>query len=185
MGGTGTNTITGAAGSPVVIGNGTTGSISIGSGSNTVDFVSGSTVDFTGTTVTGLATSSSLPTRSSVSVSTNTIADNDSENVDAVGFKSYMLLAIETSAAAWVRLYTDTTSRTADLTRLQTEDPLPESGVIAEVITAGAEVVKISPGVLGFNFDSPVTTNIPMRITNLSGSSSAITVTVTLLQIEA
>ena len=41
------------------------------------------------------------------------------------------------------------------------------------------------PAVQGFNNESPVTTNIPVAVTNLSGSSAAITVTLTLLQAEA
>jgi hypothetical protein len=39
--------------------------------------------------------------------------------------------------------------------------------------------------VLGFNNDDPAATTIYVRVTNNSGSSAAITVTLTLLQIEA
>lgn len=47
---TGTILITG---SPIIIGSGTSGSITIGSGSNVVNFLDGTTLDFTGTTILG------------------------------------------------------------------------------------------------------------------------------------
>ena len=124
-------------------------------------------------------------TRNTVFNSTGTIADDASSNVDLSGYKSYALLKIETSAAAWVRIYTDAASRTSDESRLQGTDPLPGAGVIAEVVTTGAETVIITPGTIGFNNESPVTNSIPLRVTNLSGSSADITVTLTVLQLEA
>jgi ethanolamine utilization protein EutA (predicted chaperonin) len=94
-------------------------------------------------------------------------------------------MKIQTSAAAWVRIYTSEAARIADASRSEGVDPAPGSGVIAEVITTGAETVLISPSTIGFNDESPVTTNIPVRVTNKSGSTAAITVTLTLLQLEA
>jgi len=43
--------------------------------------------------------------RSTVQASTSSIANGASENVTIVGFKSYALLKIQTSAAAWVTIY--------------------------------------------------------------------------------
>jgi hypothetical protein len=95
-----------------------------------------------------------------------------------------MLYKIQTSAAAWVRLYVSEAARTADAARTQGQDPLPGSGVIAEVITTGGETVIVSPGVVGFNDESPVTNIIPTAITNLSGSLADITVTLTAVEME-
>jgi hypothetical protein len=82
-------------------------------------------------------------------------------------------------------LYTDSASLTADGTRLQGSDPLPGAGVIAEVITTSAQTILISPGTIGFNAESSPTTAIPIAVTNLSGATGTITVTLTILQLEA
>jgi hypothetical protein len=91
---------------------------------------------------------------------------------------------VQTSAAAWVRLYTDSASRTGDNGRSQTSDPLAGAGVVAEVVTTGAQTQLITPAVVGFNNDNPAATTIYARVTNNSGSTAAITVTLTLLQLE-
>ena len=101
------------------------------------------------------------------------------------GFKSYALLKISTSIDAWVRLYTTSAARTSDSSRAQTTDPTPGSGVIAEVITSGAQTVLMTPGVIGFNDDTTTTSTIYAAVTNLSAGQQAVTVTLTLLQLEA
>ena len=95
------------------------------------------------------------------------------------------MLKLQTSAAAWVRIYTSEAARIADASRAEGVDPTPGSGVLAEVITTGAETILISPATLGFNDEAPVTTNIPVRVTNKSGTTTTITVTLTLIQLEA
>ena len=91
---------------------------------------------------------------------------------------------IQTSHAAWVRIYTSNAARTNDASRGQGTDPSYDAGVVTEIITTGASTVVMVPAVHGFNDESLVTTNIPVAVTNLSGSSVAITVTLTLLQAE-
>ena len=90
------------------------------------------------------------------------------------------------SSAAWVRLYTDTTSRTNDATRPYTTDPTPGSGVLAEVYTtnSGVSTFKMTPGVIGWNDDGTPSTNIYAKVTNNEGSSADITVTLTILKME-
>ena len=127
----------------------------------------------------------SLPSRTSPSQATSSIANGAAANIDITGFKGYALYTITTSAAAWVTLYTDGTSRTADSSRTENTDPLPDAGVIAEVITTGAQTVKLSPGTIGYNLESTPTTNIPVTVRNKSGSAAAITVAVEILQLEA
>jgi hypothetical protein len=127
---------------------------------------------------------SSVGTRSTASSTTSSIADGASENITVVAAKSYMLQKIETSDAAWVTLYTDTTSRTTDASRLQTTDPAPGSGVIAEVITSGASTQLITPGVMGFNNDGTPTDNVYLKVENQSGGTAAITVTLTYVKME-
>jgi hypothetical protein len=212
-----------------------TGNITIGSGSNNVDFPSGTSVDFTGATVTGLSSGASvtisddapgsptagdlwwesdtgklkiyysdtdsnqwvdaspsgggggsgLQSRAEKAGTTSSIANAAEENLDITGYKGYALLKIQTDRAARVRVYTDAASRTADASRAEGVDPTADAGVIAEVITTGAETVLISPGAIGFNNESTPTTTIPTRITNKSGGTSTVTVTLTVLQLES
>lgn len=126
----------------------------------------------------------SVPTRTTASSSTSSIANGATENIQITGFKSYALLKIQTSAAAWVRIYTDVASRTADASRTQTTDPTPGSGVISEVITVSGTTILMSPGLIGFNNEATPTTSIPLAVTNNSGSTASITVTLTLIKIE-
>lgn len=156
-----------------------------------VTTATGVTVDGT-VTATGFAGDGSnltgftpLKTRQEISQSTPAIASGQSSNIIFTGFKSYMLLKIETDVAAWVTLYVDSASRTLDASRQETVDPLPGSGVIAEVITTGSSVQLITPSVVGFNNDSPTTNNIYAKVVNKSGTSQSINVTLTLLQLEA
>lgn len=133
-----------------------------------------------------ISSSGSLGSRTTASVATSTLADAATDDTKSItGYKGYLLLKIQTSAAAWVRVYTDNASRTADSGRSELTDPTPGSGVIAEVITTGAETVIMSPAVFGFNNESSPTTDIPIAVTNKSGGSAAITVTVTIIQMEA
>ena len=95
-----------------------------------------------------------------------------------------MLFKIQTSHASWIRIYTNAASRTADASRSEDIDPSSNSGVIAEVVTTGSQTIVVSPGVLGFNDENPITTTIPVAVTNKSGSSVAVTVTLTVVQFE-
>ena len=124
--------------------------------------------------------------RNQYSGTSASIADQTSTNLDVTGCKTYTLMKITTDKAAWVTLYTDAASRTADTRTYADKGNDPStSGVIAEVITTGAETVLIAPGVLGFNNESTPTTNIPMKVWNDSGSAGTVTVTVDVLTLEA
>jgi hypothetical protein len=95
-------------------------------------------------------------------------------------------LKIATSHAAWVRLYTDTTSRTNDASRAYTTDPTPGSGVLAEVYstTSGSNTFKMSPGVIGWNDDGTPSSNIYAKVTNNESGSADVTVTLTIVRME-
>jgi hypothetical protein len=126
---------------------------------------------------------STVPSIQDLQGSTASLADDVTAELNITGYKAYSLFKITTSAEAWVRVYVDDASRDADATRSEGEDPTPGSGVISEVRTSGAESILISPGIMGFNNDSPRTDTIYLSVTNRSGSSTAITVTLTALQI--
>ena len=143
------------------------------------------TTDSVTDTITFSNAGSGLETRTTAVGTTGSLASLASADLNITGFKGYVLLKIQTSVAAWVRLYTDGTSRTADASRLEAVDPDPGAGVIAEVITTGGQTILMSPAVMGFNNETVPTTTIPCRVTNKSGSSAAVTVTLTLIKIEA
>ena len=96
------------------------------------------------------------------------------------------LLKVGISSAAWVVFYTDSNSRTSDSTRDYLTDPVPGSGVIAEVrsTSSGISTFIMSPGIIGWNNNNPVDNTIYTRVTNNELSSSAITVTLTILKLE-
>lgn len=122
--------------------------------------------------------------RSTANISTGSIANAATANTTVTLAKGYSLYKVETSAAAWVRLYGNAAQRTADASRSQFTDPQPSSGVMAEVITASANTVIISPAAFGWNDDTPVSSSIPIAVTNLSGGTANITVTFTYLPVE-
>jgi len=128
---------------------------------------------------------SGLQSRSLRTNQTSSLADGAEADLDITGFKAYALMAITTDRAARVRLYVKAASRTADASRAEGVDPTSDAGLIAEVITTGADTVIISPGAYGFNLESSTTTNIPCRVTNKSGSTSTVQVTLVVLQLEA
>ena len=137
----------------------------------------------------GSSGSSTNNSRVSANSGTGTIeasGANSSKDVTIFGAKSYLIQKIQTSAPAWVTVYTDTTSRTADASRLETVNPSPGSGVLAEVITSSNNLTQtITPGVLGFNDDGTPSGNIYLKVANKSGSQqSDIVVTVTYVQLE-
>ena len=123
-----------------------------------------------------------LPSRGTVSQTVASLASGASADVSFTTPKTYALLKIETSHAAWVTLYTDTNSRTSDSTRNEFTDPTPGSGVIAEVITTGAATQLITPGTIGFN--SVATTTTYAKIVNKSAFTANVQVTLTYVKLE-
>jgi len=90
------------------------------------------------------------------------------------------------STAGWLRLYTSNSARTDDVSRSVGDDPIPGSGVIADIVTTGVSTTQIvSPFVPGGNLNDPADTTIYAAITNQSGITTSISVDLTLLQLEA
>ena len=127
-------------------------------------------------------TSAGLAARGTVS-STSALANDGIANVSITTPKTFVLLKVETSHAAWVTLYTDTSSRTADASRQISVDPIPGSGVVAEVITTGAQTQLITPGAICFN--SAATGITYAKVVNKSGSTANVQVTLTYVALEA
>ena len=123
-----------------------------------------------------------LPSRTTAQTTTVPVVSNGSVDISITTPATYALLKIQTSHAAWVTLYTDTTSRSNDSSRTETTDPTPGSGVIAEVITSGNATQLISPGTIGFNSAGTGTTYA--KVVNKSGATASITVTLHYVKLE-
>jgi len=168
--GTGGNTEGGGSGSTYVL-----PTAGVGSGG----VLGGVKVDGTSITISGGVISSTAAVSRSAVSTTVSLASGASTTANVAIAKGYLLYSIQTSSAAWVTLYTSSAARTSDASRTISTDPLPGAGVVAEVITAGADLVFMSPAVAGYNAESPVTTSAYLKIYNNGGTTSAITVTLT------
>ena len=129
-----------------------------------------------------------LDSRSTFTNTTASLANAAAGNIEVTAHKSYALLKIKPSIAAWVTLYVDAASRTADASRAQGADPAPDAGVIAEVVTSGAnQEIKMSPGVIGWHQDAgnDGVNTVFCKVVNLSGSTGTCTVSLTVVQLEA
>ena len=169
------------------------GTISVTTGSYTLTTATTSTlggvkIDGTSITINNGTISSSvagLGGRAGFATSTITLTSGTSTTTNIVGYKGYALLSIHTSFAAWVTVYSSTATMAADSGRSIATDPTAGSGVIAETITTGSATTYFSPGVIGYSSESIPTTSIPLKIYNNGTSASVITVTLTLLKLEA
>lgn len=155
---------------------------------NATGNVSGTYIFGNGAFLTGVVTGGGgggTGSRANAIVNSGVTANGTITNQSVVIAKGYAIYKIATSGASWVRVYTNIAARSADASRSQFNDPQPGSGVIAEVITTGANTIIISPGAIGFNDESPVSNSIPVCIQNLTGSTTNIQVTITYLGLES
>ena len=134
--------------------------------------------------------SGSLSSRSTTSATTGSISQAASTNLTIpTAGKSFSLLSLTISAPAYVILYVDTTTRSADSSRSEGTDPAPGSGVITEVSTtaSGSTTFLMTPAVLGWNNDSTPAAQIYAKVVNkrATSGSNAITVTLKTVALEA
>ena len=188
----GTNT---TYGQQLTVGSGTPTSVqwdlvpSVGT-ADSITLTAGTNITFSAATADGVTVNATptFDTRSTFTATTASLANNAAGNIEVTAHKSYALLKIKPSIAAWVTLYVDAASRTADANRVQGADPAPDAGVIAEVITTTAnEEIKMSPGVLGWHQDggNDGVDTVFCKVVNKSGSTGTCTVSLTVVQLEA
>ena len=160
--------------------------VGVGAAATVINFASGLNVVASAGIATVTGAGGGAQSRTTVSGVTTAITNLGIGNTDIIGQKSYALMKVGLSTAGWIRLYTDSTSRSNDVSRSVGEDPAPGSGVIAEVVTTGISTQQmITPFAMGGNMDEPVTNKIYVAIQNLSGSTQTITANLTILQLEA
>lgn len=103
------------------------------------------------------------------------IAPLTSAFITLEGAKGYILYKIKVSHQCTVKIFTSSAKRLDN----------GNEGLVYTYSSAGPETKIISPGVIGFNDETPPGTEIPLIVTNDSGSNvSKITVEITLLKIE-
>ena len=127
---------------------------------------------------------SGLTSRTTGTATATALADGGSQDLTITAAKTYALLKIQTSHAAWVTVYTSQAARVNDQNRLEVTDPQPGSGVIAEVITSDGALVPITPGTIGWNNDSTPNTTAYIKVVNKSGQTRDIDVTLHFVQLE-
>lgn len=174
----------------------TSGSVVINPGNHDVTLDVNGTLNIDGESLTksdliSFKSNDTLPLPSAPVRKTSTLTQNISS--DEIVFSSlqgvgpaYVLFKIETSHAAWVRLYTDSTTMQYDL-RTVPEDPLiPAYKPITEVTTgSGYSMIRMLPAVVGFNDDSPVSDTCYIAVKNLESTAQSIDIKLTYLNIEA
>ena len=137
-------------------------------------------------TVSGGGGGSSLQSRTTAQGQTSSaLSTGGAGDINITAAKTFALLKVETSHAAWVTIYTDDTSRTNDSSRTEIQDPAPGSGVLAEVITTGAATQIITPGTFCWNNDSTPSTTTYLKVVNKDPAAQQITVTLTYVQLES
>jgi hypothetical protein len=130
-------------------------------------------------------TDNTLQSRATVSVTTTSIADGESIDVTIPVAKSYVLISIEVSHTSRVVLYTDPTARVEDVARLEATPATQGIGVITDLSITGPGARRMTtPGVIGFNYETPVDVNTYAKVTNKSGGAAAVTVSLTYVKVE-
>ena len=129
----------------------------------------------------------SFPTRITVTGTTPQLPADTNEKININGFRGYVLYKVTVlGAPAWIQIYNNDANRIADEQRPHYTPPGTNIGLIAEVTTTQAnQTVTLAPAVYGYNDETPVTTNIPIRVTNRSTTPATITVALTLVKIES
>lgn len=127
--------------------------------------------------------------RKTVAKTTASLANGVAETGTwSVGCKAFALLQVEVSAGARVELYSTAALRDADSVRAYNTPPVAgtQNGILADLglISGGDETWVCSTPLLCANADVSASAQVYYRITNLSGSTGAITATLTILPIE-
>lgn len=123
--------------------------------------------------------------RATTTVTTDALAANASDSAKTAANlgKGCIAIKISTDYPAWVRVYADAASQSADSARLITEDPTSGSGVLLEVLTtSGALTIVLSPTAILFH--SSGSADLPVTVTNKDSVSRTIAVIITTVPIE-
>ena len=124
-----------------------------------------------------------LQARQTETVTTSSLAVDDTDNGLLTMAAGYRLQHLYTNRVARVRLYTSVAKRAADAGRAIGTDPGTNSGLMLEYVTTASDLASdLSPMVDGFTADG--SENVPYAITNKSGSTGTVTLTLDWIRTE-
>jgi hypothetical protein len=123
--------------------------------------------------------------RETASVTTAILAADATETGTIALAPGYRLYAITTSSECRVRLYTTAAKMAADAARPIGTDPTGDHGCVLEFVSTPALLsADLSPVVDGFDGKATPDGEIPITVTNLGGSSVAVTTDLTWIRCE-
>jgi hypothetical protein len=117
----------------------------------------------------------------SLTTITGSLTNGQSQSYDFGIARTFVVTSVIANQACRIRLYSTAAARTADASRPVTTRPIAgtQHGVIVDIVLTGAMTWNLSPLAPGANGDSPTASVCYATITNLSGSTTTITITVT------
>lgn len=128
-------------------------------------------------------TNGTIASRGNVAVTTASLADGASQQGYVTIGKSFAITEVVADRDCRLRIYSTRAKADADLTRLATVSPAYGSahGVILDLVVNGVVGLDfiLSPEAYGANCEAVVDNQISYTITNMSGSASTVTVTMT------
>ncbi len=104
-------------------------------------------------------------------LTTGGVAPNASQVVVFVGGWAGLLQSLSINAAAWVTVYSSAAAISADANRAQGTPPGNTSGVVADLVAAGAQLLNLCPTPAFSSNDSPVGPNLYVKVRNTGGST--------------
>ena len=120
----------------------------------------------------------SFGTRQNLEITTTSLADAEDWQSNVTFAASYRLFKIVTSVETRVRLYDTAAAQTADLTRPYATPPTGDHGVMCDLLTTtGALELWNNPVISGYTRSG--TSSVPVTVTNVSGATGTVTVTLT------
>ena len=129
-------------------------------------------------------------TRRDVIITSSSLANNAHEQTTFVARPGLIVYQIATDKPARIRLYQNTTKQASDVGRALSSDlqtnlnfDAGDAGVLVDLETSTGKLTRmLSP--ITIVATVPSSTNIPITVTNLSGSTDIIQVTLTIMEIE-
>jgi len=123
--------------------------------------------------------------RDVVTVTAVNLASGATADVNAQLGKSFALFRVETSAPAWVRIYSNAAYRSSDADRSSTQEAEDVPGVIAELVTTPESlIVDFSPVAVGAHFVTNPDGNIPLAVRNLGATVTNLVAQLTRINLE-
>lgn len=129
----------------------------------------------------GYLPNASLPNaRTVVTFTTTSLAANAEQQISVTIPDQCVLIKISTSVSSRVRAYVSNAYRSSDVGRAITVDPTGDHGVLLEVRTTSEWLdINLSPATVLYTASN----TLPLLVSNLSGSNSPVTVTLTFIKI--